>query len=63
MILPCEVSAQTADQNNAAGVMHIGAFPNGTEFATFVLARYNYPFELTTPDDQKLIAAGPAPAG
>jgi hypothetical protein len=46
------------DQNNAIGVMHVGDFPNGTEFATFVLARYNYPFELATDDDRKLIAAG-----
>ncbi len=45
------------DQNNAVGVMHVGDFPNGTEFATFVLARHNYPFELATDDDQKLIAA------
>ncbi|MGA7235611.1 MAG: hypothetical protein WBY44_08020 [Bryobacteraceae bacterium] len=45
------------DQNNAVGVMHVGEFPNGTEFATFVLARYNYPFELATDNDRKLIAA------
>ena len=45
------------DRNNAVGVMHIGDFPNGIEFATFVLARYNYPFELATDDDKKLIAA------
>jgi len=50
------------DQNNAVGVMHIGDFPDGTEFATFVLARHNYPFELATDDDQKLIAAGPITA-
>ena len=37
--------------------MHVGEFPNGTEFATFVLARYNYPFELATDNDRKLIAA------
>jgi hypothetical protein len=48
------------DQNNAVGVMHIGDFPNGIEFATFVLARYNYPFELATDDDKKLIAAAEA---
>jgi hypothetical protein len=47
------------DPNNAVGVMHIGDFPNGVEFATFVLARYNYPFELATDEDRKLIAAGP----
>ena len=46
------------DQNNAVGVMHIGDFPNGTEFATFVLARHNYPFELATDEDRKLIAGG-----
>ena len=43
------------DHNNAIGVMHIGSFPNGLEFATFVLARHNYPFELATEEDQKLI--------
>ncbi len=46
------------DENNAVGVMHIGDFPNGLEFATFVMARHNYPFELATADDQKRIAAG-----
>ena len=43
------------DENNVIGVMHIGQFPNGTEFATFVMARYNYPFELATDEDRKLI--------
>jgi len=47
------------DQNNALGVMHIGDFPNGSEFATFVMARHNYPFELATDDDRKRIAEGP----
>jgi hypothetical protein len=46
------------DQNNAVGVMHIGEFPNGKEFATFVLARYNYLFELATDEDRKLMPAG-----
>jgi hypothetical protein len=46
------------DENNAVGVMHIGDFPDGREFATFVLARHNYPFELATDEDRKLIAAG-----
>ena len=51
------------DPNNAVGVMHIGDFPDGIEFATFIMARHNYPFELATDDDKKLIAAGPtAPA-
>ena len=43
------------DENNAIGVMHVGDFPNGTEFATFVLARHNYPLELATDEDRKLI--------
>ena len=50
------------DENNAIGVMHIGEFPNGTEFATFVLARYNYPFELATDEDRKLIGSTAGPA-
>ena len=45
------------DQNNAVGVMHIGEFPNSLEFATFVMARHNYPFGLATTDDRKRIAA------
>jgi hypothetical protein len=45
------------DENNAVGVMHIGEFPDGKEFATFVLARHNYPFELATDEDRKLIAS------
>jgi hypothetical protein len=43
------------DHDNAVGVMHIGEFPNGQEFATFVLARHNYPFELATGDDRNRI--------
>lgn len=46
------------DESNALGVMHIGDFPDGREFATFVLARHNYPFELATDEDRKLIVAG-----
>jgi hypothetical protein len=45
------------DESNAVGVMHIGEFPGGREFATFVLARHNYPFELANDEDRKLIAA------
>ncbi|MDE3180022.1 MAG: hypothetical protein KGM47_10235, partial [Acidobacteriota bacterium] len=43
------------DQNNCIGVMHIGDFPNGVEFATFVMARNNYPFEkMSVPDHQAI---------
>ena len=45
------------EQHNAVGVMHVGDFPKSTEFATFVLARSNYPFELAMDDDQRLTAA------
>ncbi|HEV2417557.1 MAG TPA: GMC family oxidoreductase, partial [Terriglobia bacterium] len=43
------------DPNNCVGVMHIGDFPNGIEFATFVMARNNYPFEkMSVPDHQAI---------
>lgn len=43
------------DTNNCIGVMHIGDFPNGMEFATFVMARNNYPFEkMSVPDHQAI---------
>jgi hypothetical protein len=39
------------DDNSAIGVMHLGDFPNGVEFATFVMERHNYPFEkMSIPD-------------
>jgi hypothetical protein len=47
------------DENNCIGIMHLGDFPSGFEFATFVMARHNYPFSLATEEDRKLIAAGP----
>ncbi len=52
------------DHNNAIGVMHLGEYPNGLEFATFVMARYSYPLERMSSDDFRLIAAhsGLAPA-
>ncbi len=43
------------DQNNCLGVMHLGEFPNGIEFATFVMARHNYPFEKMSVLDHKAI--------
>lgn len=43
------------DENNCIGVMHLGDFPNGLEFATFVMARHNYPFEkMSAPDHQAI---------
>ncbi|MGH9445479.1 MAG: GMC family oxidoreductase, partial [Terriglobia bacterium] len=43
------------DQNNCIGVMHLGQYPNGREFATFVMARNNYPFEkMSVPDHQAI---------
>jgi hypothetical protein len=47
------------DENNAIGVMHLGEFPNGMEFATFVMARHNYPFEKMSVEDHNLIFADP----
>ncbi len=43
------------DKNNCIGVMHLGKFPEGLEFATFVMARNNYPFEnMSVPDHQAI---------
>jgi cholesterol oxidase len=39
------------DAQNAIGVMHLGTFPDGIEFATFVMARQNYPFENMSVED------------
>jgi cholesterol oxidase len=45
------------DAQNAVGVMHIGDFPNGGEFATFVMARNNYPFQNMSVEDHQLLFA------
>ena len=47
------------DDQNAIGVMHLGTFPNGLEFASFVMARQNYPFENMSIPDHDLIFADP----
>jgi hypothetical protein len=39
--------------------MHLGEFPNGIEFATFVMARHNYPFEKMSLDDHRLLFSHP----
>ncbi|MGH9629457.1 MAG: hypothetical protein ACRD7E_14140, partial [Bryobacteraceae bacterium] len=45
------------DQNSAIGVMHLGDFPNGLEFATFVMERHNYPFEnMSVPDHHAMFS-------
>jgi len=37
--------------------MHLGTFPNGIEFAAFVMARNNYPFEnMSMEDHQRMFA-------
>jgi cholesterol oxidase len=43
------------DESNAIGVMHLGEFPNGMEFATFAMARHNYPFEQMSIADHRLL--------
>ena len=48
---------KVTDAQNAIGVMHLGTFPNGIVFATFVMARQNYPFEnMSVPDADALFA-------
>jgi cholesterol oxidase len=55
------------DENNAIGVMHLGEYPNGFEFSTFVMSRYSYPLERMSVDDHRLLfaqsAAAPPPQG
>jgi hypothetical protein len=48
------------DENNAIGVMHLGQFPNGIEFAAFVMSRHNYPLERMSLDDHERIFTMPA---
>jgi len=47
------------DEENALGVMHLGTFPHGVEFATFVMARNNYPFRNMSVADHQAIFAHP----
>jgi cholesterol oxidase len=47
------------DAQNAIGVMHLGTFPNGLEFATFVMARHNYPFANMSIADHQLLFSDP----
>jgi hypothetical protein len=45
------------DDENSIGVMHLGEFPNGMEFSTFVMARQNYPFEKMALEDHHALFA------
>jgi hypothetical protein len=42
--------------------MHLGDFPNGIEFATFVLERYSYGFEYMSIDDYNVLMGDSQPA-
>lgn len=43
------------DDRHAIGVMHLGEFPGGVEFATFIMARHNYPFEHMSLEDHAVL--------
>jgi cholesterol oxidase len=45
-------------ENDCIGVMHLGTFPAGVEFATFVMARHNYPFEKMSVPDHRAMFSG-----
>lgn len=47
------------DDNNAIGVMHLGEFPNGIEFAAFVMSRYSYPLEKMSIEDHQMMFSQP----
>lgn len=51
---------KTIDGDNAVGVMHLGTFPKGIEFAAFFMERHNYPFRKMTASDFRLLSADPA---
>lgn len=54
---------KAVDEDNCIGVMHLGTFPRGREFATFVMSRNNYPFEkMTVPDHDAIFNGGRAHA-
>lgn len=54
---------KVVDENHCVGVMHLGTFPNGREFATFVMARNNYPFhKMCVPDHDAIFASDHARA-
>jgi hypothetical protein len=46
------------DEDDCIGVMHVGEFPAGIEFATFVMSRHNYPFANMSVPDHRAISAG-----
>ena len=50
------------DAQNAIGVMHLGTFPDGIVFSTFVMARQNYPFEFMSAPDAEILFADPRAA-
>ncbi len=47
------------DENNCIGVMHLGTFPDGVVFSSFVMTRNNYPFEKMSVEDHQAIFADP----
>lgn len=47
--------------DTCVGVMHLGKFPRGLAFASFVLSRNNYPFvHMTVPDHDALFQGEPS---
>ena len=56
---PVYDAIKVIDENNAIGVMHLGSFPDGIEFASFVMARHNYPFEKMSVEDHRLVFSDP----
>jgi cholesterol oxidase len=56
---PVYDTIKVIDEQNAIGVMHIGDFPRGLEFAAFVMARHNYPFEHMSVEDHRLLFEHP----
>lgn len=54
---------KAVDPDNCIGVMHLGSYPRGRVFATFVMSRSNHPFEkMAIPDHDAIFASSHARA-
>lgn len=54
---------KVVDPDNCIGVMHLGEFPRGRVFGTFVMARSNHPFQkMSVPDHDAIFTSDHAVA-
>jgi hypothetical protein len=52
---------KVVDEDNCIGVMHLGTYPRGRVFSTFVMSRSNHPFEkMAVPDHDAVFTSAEA---